>query len=67
MIAVLLYIVALFFIGIGNAVATYHILRYRDPDDLSGIILILYYALVLAILIGTAISVDWMELFSRGF
>lgn len=63
MTAVALYLAALFFIGLGNAVATYHILRYRDPDDLSAVVLVAYFILVFIILVLTAFLVDWTELF----
>lgn len=63
MIALALYITALFFIGIGSAVASYHILRYRDPDDISAAILVIYYALTGLILIATAFLINWQELF----
>ncbi len=64
LIAVLLYLVSLFFLGIGNAVVIYHILRYRDADDNSGIVLIIYLILVVLVMIGTAVLVDWGQLFS---
>lgn len=64
MIALAIYIVALFFLGLGNAVATYHILRYRDSGDLSGIVLAVYYGLVFLVIILTAVSLDWVELFA---
>lgn len=63
MIPLLLYIIALFFIGLGNALATYHILRYRDPDDLSGVILVVYYIVVILVLVGTAFFINWSEVF----
>jgi hypothetical protein len=63
-IALILYIVALFFLGIGNAVITYHILRYRDPDDISGIVLVVYYILTVIVLLGTAFLIDWNQIFS---
>lgn len=63
MTAVALYLAALFFIGLGNAVATYHILRYRDPDDLSAVVLVAYFIVVFIILVLTAFLVDWSELF----
>lgn len=63
MIALVLFIVALFFLGIGNAVVTYHILRYRDPDDISGVVLVVYYLIVSIILIGTAFLINWSDLF----
>lgn len=62
-IALALYIIALFFIGIGNAVTIYHILRYRDADDISGIVLVIYLALAMVIVVGTAILIDWRSIF----
>ena len=64
MTAIILYIIALFFLGIGSAVVTYHMLRYRDPDDATGFVLVTYYALVLAILIATVLLLDYNSLFN---
>ena len=63
-IALIIYIVALFFLGIGNAVITYHILRYRDDDDISGVVLVIYYILTVVVLLGTAFLIDWNQIFS---
>lgn len=63
MIAIFIYLIALFFLGIGNAVATYHILRYRDPNDASLMVLSAYYIFIAIVLIITAFSVDWTALF----
>lgn len=63
LIALALYVFALFLLGIGNAVITYHILRYRDSGDISGVILIIYYVLTISVLLGTAFLLDWSELF----
>lgn len=63
MLALLIYLIALFFLGVGNAVITYHILRYRDPGDLSGTVLAVYYGFVIAILVSTALLVDWSVVF----
>jgi hypothetical protein len=62
MILILVYTVALFFLGLGNAVITYHILRYRDAGDASGVVLTVYYVLVFTVLFLTAISLDWTNL-----
>lgn len=64
MIALFLYITALFFIGIGNAIATYHILRYRDPNDASLTVLTLYYVAVGTVIVFTAFGLDWSQLFT---
>lgn len=63
MTALIAYIIALFFLGIGNAVITYHVIRYRDPGDIAGFLLTFYYALVITILISTALLVDWQQIF----
>ncbi len=65
MIAILLYLAALFLLGVGNAVIAYHILRYRDPDDISLTVLIFYFAVIVLILLGTLLFVDWQELLNR--
>ncbi len=62
--AIFAYIVALFLIGIGNAVVTYHILRYRDRDDISGGVLVVYYIFALAVVVGTALLINWSQVFS---
>lgn len=62
MIALLIYIAVLFLLGLGNAVVTYHILRYRDPNDISLVVLIIYYILAAVILVGTAFLIDLNEL-----
>lgn len=62
-IALILYVVALFLLGIGNAVVTYHILRYRDADDISGVVLVVYYVLTVIVLLGTALLIDWNQIF----
>lgn len=57
----ILYVIALFFIGLGNAIVTYHILRYRDPDDISGVALVIYHLILLVVVVGTAILLDWQS------
>lgn len=64
MITIFAYLIALFMLGIGNAVATYHILRYRDRQDSSLTVLVGYYALVIVILIITALAIDWSTFFT---
>jgi hypothetical protein len=64
MVLLALYSFFLFIFGLGTAVVTYHILRYRDPDDISGVVLAIYYIIVFIIVIGTALLVDWPQLFS---
>lgn len=64
MIALLVYLVFLFFLGIGAAVVSYHILRYRDADDASGIILAAYFIVSIGILVGTALLLDYQTLFT---
>ncbi len=66
MIALTLYLIALFFLGLGNAAIVYHILRYRDSDDASGTILFVYCVLVFVILTGTALFFHWQD-FSFAF
>lgn len=62
MIAIVIYIIVLFLLGLGNAVVTYHILRYRDDQDISASVLIIYYILAVMVLIATAFLVDFNEL-----
>ena len=62
-IVLIIYLFALFFLGLGNAVVTYHILRYRDPDDASGAVLFVYFIIVFIIVIGTALLVNWQTIF----
>lgn len=62
MIALLAYVVVLFLLGLGNAVVTYHILRYRDDHDIAGIVLAIYYLLALVILVATAFLIDFNQL-----
>jgi hypothetical protein len=64
MIILAIYTFFLFLFGLGTAVVTYHILRYRDPDDISGIVLGIYYVLVIVIVVGTALMIDWQRLFT---
>ncbi len=64
MIAVAVYLIALFFIGLGSAIVTYHILRYRDANDISLLVLVVYYALIVLILIATTSLYDWPTLFN---
>lgn len=56
------YLFALFLLGLGNAVVVYHILRYRDPDDASGFVLLFYGILVVIVLASTALLISWQEL-----
>lgn len=62
MISLALYLIALFFIGVGSAIATYHVLRYRDPHDASGVVLVVYYLVAFVVLVGTAFMINWSEL-----
>jgi len=62
MIALLIYVAVLFLLGLGNAIVTYHILRYRDDHDIAGIVLAIYYLLAFVILVSTAFLVDFNEL-----
>lgn len=64
MIILVIYLFFLFLFGLGTAVVTYHILRYRDSDDISGIVLAVYYILVFIVVIATALFVDWQRLFA---
>lgn len=61
--ALVIYVIALFFLGIGNAIVIYHILRYRDPDDASGLVLIVYLILAFVIIVGTALFLRWTDIF----
>jgi hypothetical protein len=63
-IAAAIYLVVLFFLGLGNAVITYHLLRYRDAGDASVAVLVAYYVAVGIIIVGTALLVDWSEILS---
>lgn len=67
MILFIAYSFFLLLFGLGTAVVTYHILRYRDRDDISGVVLAIYYFVVFAIVIGTAVLIDWQQLFSQPF
>lgn len=64
MIGLVIYLIALFFIGLGSAIVTYHILRYRDANDISLLVLVIYYALIVLILIATTTLYDWPTLLS---
>ncbi len=64
LLAIAIYVVALFFLGLGNAIIYYHILRYRDPEDISGFVLAVYTVLVLGIVIGTALLINWNTVFA---
>lgn len=59
-----LYLLFLLIFGIGTSVVTYHILKYRDQGDISGVVLAIYFILATIIIVGTAILVDWPTLFS---
>jgi hypothetical protein len=67
MLAFIAYIVVLFLLSIANAVVAYHILRYRDPDDASGVVLVAYFVLVAIVLIITLFAIDVREVFTPIF
>ncbi len=62
MIALGIYTLVLFIIGIMSAVVTYFMLLYRDPHDIVAAVLVIYYLLVITILVGTAISLNYANL-----
>jgi hypothetical protein len=67
MFAFIVYVIGLFLLSIANAVVTYHILRYRDPDDASGVVLVVYYIVVALVLIVTLFAIDGRAIFSSNF
>ena len=62
MIALGIYTLVLFLVGVMSAVVTYYMLLYRDPRDIVGVVLVLYYFAVATVLVGTVTLLDFTSI-----